>query len=176
MSNLSRSEKKKRLKDRKWGNSEFQSILVDVVNSTDMKNKIETIVSGIKSVSVSYYEVLILALLVKIMSLNIDAQDIGKIIGVNAAIDPRFTQDENEQEILDFSKEATDFRIKSAVTANLILKELDCNDVIIKVLELTAEYANRYRTINRYENILKNIISYSHVNTFLLISGQKDKF
>ena len=39
LSNLSRSEKKKRLKDRKWGNSEFQSILVDVVNSTDMKNK-----------------------------------------------------------------------------------------------------------------------------------------
>lgn len=115
LSNLSRSEKKKRLKDRKWGNSEFQSILVDVVNSTDMKNKIETIVSGIKSVSVSYYEVLILALLVKIMSLNIDAQDIGKIIGVNAAFDPRFTQDENVQEILDFSKEATDFRIKSAV-------------------------------------------------------------
>lgn len=72
LSNLSRSEKKKRLKDRKWGNSEFQSILVDVVNSTDMKNKIETIVSGIKSVSVSYYEVLILALLVKIMSLNIE--------------------------------------------------------------------------------------------------------
>lgn len=176
LSNLSRSEKKKRLKDRKWGNSEFQSILVDVVNSTDMKNKIETIVSGIKSVSVSYYEVLILALLVKIMSLNIDAQDIGKIIGVNAAFDPRFTQDENVQEILDFSKEATDFRIKSAVTANLILKELDCNDVIIKVLELTAEYANRYRTINRYENILKNIISYSHVNTFLLKSGQKEKF
>ena len=110
------------------------------------------------------------------MSLNIDAQDIGKIIGVNAAFDPRFTQDENVQEILDFSKEATDFRIKSAVTANLILKELDCNDVIIKVLELTAEYANRYRTINRYENILKNIISYSHVNTFLLKSGQKEKF
>ena len=58
----------------------------------------------------------------------------------------------------------------------MILKELDCNDVIIKVLELTAEYANRYRTINRYENILKNIISYSHVNTFLLKSGQKEKF
>lgn len=176
LSNLSMSEKKKRLRDRRWGNSEFQSILVDVVNSTDMKNKIETIVSGIKSVSMSYYEVLILALLVKIMSLNIDARDIGKIMGVNVAFDPCFTQNKNVQEILDFSRGTTDFRIKSAVTANLILKELDCNDVIIKVLELTAEYANRYRNINIYENILKNIISYSHVSTFLLKSGQKEEF
>ncbi|MFQ9889893.1 MAG: hypothetical protein ACLRWM_05710 [Streptococcus sp.] len=76
-----------------------------------MKNKIETIVSGIKSVSVSYYEVLILALLVKIMSLNIDAQDIGKIIGVNAAFDPRFTQDKNVQEILDFRRKQQIFAL-----------------------------------------------------------------
>ena len=176
LSNLSTNEKKKRLRNRRWGNSEFQSILVDVVNSTDMKNKIETIVSGIKSVSMSYYEVLILALLVKIMSLNIDAPEIGKIMGVNVVFDPRFTKDKNVQEILDFSKGTTDFRIKSAVTANLILKELDCNDVIIKVLGLTAEYANQYRTINKYENILKNIISYSHVRTFLLKSGQREEF
>ena len=176
LSNLSKAEKKKRLRNRKWGNSEFQSILVDVVNSTDMKNKIEIIVSGIKSVSMSYYEVLILALLVKIMSLNIDARDISKIMGINVAFDPYFTKDKNVQEILDFSKGTTDFRIKSAVTANLILKELNCNDVIIKVLGMTAQYANCYRDNNTYENILKNIISYSHVSTFLLKSGQKEEF
>lgn len=173
-SGLSDTNKRKRL--RKQGNSEFQSILVDIVNSTDMKQKIEQIVSGIKSVSESYYEVLILALLVKIMSLDLSASDISKIMGINIAFDSRFIQNENVLEILDFSRGVGEFRIKSAVTANLILKELDCNAVIIKVLKLTAAYADRYHSISRYENVLKNIISYSHVSTFLLKSGQKECF
>ena len=87
-------------------------ILVDVVNSTDMKEKIEKIVLGIKSVSVSYYEVLILSLLVKVMSINISILDIEKIMGINVAFDSRFTNDENVLEILSFSDENTDYRIK----------------------------------------------------------------
>ena len=46
MSGLSNTEKKKQLKNKRKGNAEFQSILVDVVNSTDMKEKIEQIVLG----------------------------------------------------------------------------------------------------------------------------------
>lgn len=93
--------------------------MVDVVQSTDMKQKIEEIVSHIKSVSDSYYETLILALLIKIMSLNINADEMSKIMGINIAFDSRFVHD---------------------------------------------------------ENVLKNIISYSHVKTFLLKSGQKEAF
>lgn len=176
LSNLPNSAKRKRLQNKKQGNAELQSILVDIVNSSDMKNKIEETVEKIKSVSESYYEVLILALLIKIMSLDIVASDIGKIIGINTAFDSSFIQNENVLEILDFSDGTTKFRIKSAVTANLILKELDCNHTIIKVLKQTAIFANRYRSINRYENVLKNIISYSHVSTFLVKSGQKQAF
>ena len=176
MSGLSNTEKKKQLKNKRKGNAEFQSILVDVVNSTDMKEKIEQIVLGIKSVSVSYYEVLILALLVKVMSLNISILDIEKIMGINVAFDSKFTNDKNVLEILNFSEECTDFRIKSAVTARMILQELNCNDVIIKVLGKTANYTNKYRSIERYENVLKNIISYSHVSTFLVKSSQREEF
>lgn len=176
LSNLSEAEKRKYLCGKKTGNSEFQGILVDIVQSTDMKQKIEDIVSRIKKVSDSYYETLILALLIKIMSLNINADEMSKIMGINIVFDARFVHDENVLEILDFSSGKTEFKIRSAVTANLILKELDCNETIIKVLVQTAKYANKYYGINRYENVLKNIISYSHVKTFLLKSGQKEAF
>lgn len=176
LSNLSETEKRKYLCGKKAGNAEFQGILVDVVQSTDMKQKIEDIVSRIKNVSDSYYETLILALLIKIMSLNINADEMSRIMGINVAFDACFVHDVNVQEILDFSSGKTEFKIKSAVTANMILKELDCNETIIKVLVLTAKYANKYHGINRYENILKNVISYSHVKTFLLKSGQKEAF
>ena len=98
-------KKKKQLKNKRKGIAEFQSILVDVVNSTGMKEKIEKIVLGIKSVSVSYYEVLVLALLVKVMSLNISILDIEKIMEINVAFDSRFTSDKNVLEILSFSEE-----------------------------------------------------------------------
>lgn len=176
LSNLSEAEKKKYLRGKKYGNSEFQGILVDVVQSTSMKDKIEEIVSKIKNVSDSYYEVLILALLIKIMSLNINANDMSKIMNINIALDAQFTHNENVLEILDFSGGQTEFKVRSAVTANMILKELNCNDTIIKVLTSTAKYANKYRRFKRYENVLKNIVSYSHVKTFLLKSGQQEAF
>ncbi len=176
LSNLSDAEKKKHLRNRNSGNAEFQGILVDVLQSDNMKKKIEDIVSHIKSVSDSYYEVLILALLIKIMSLNLSANDMSKIMGISIALDAEFVHNENVLEILDFSSGQTEFRIKSAVTANMILKELDCNETIIKVLVLTAKFADKYYRLERYENVLKNIISYSHVKTFLLKSGQKEAF
>lgn len=176
LSNLSEVEKRKYLCSKKAGNAEFQGILVDIVKSTKMKEKIEDIVVRIKKVSHSYYETLILALLIKIMSLNINSDEVNKIMGINIAFDTRFVHDENVLEILDFSSGKTEIKMKSAVIANMILKELDCNETIIKVLVLTAKYANKYYGINRYENVLKNIISYSHVKTFLLKSGQKEAF
>lgn len=176
MSGMSESERKKHLFNKKYGNCEFQGILVDVVQSTNMKEKIEKLVKDIKCMSDSYYEILILALLIKIMSLNLSANDMSKIMKINIALDARFIQNENVREILDFSHGKTEFKVKSAVTANMILKELDCNETIIKVLALTAKYADRYRSMNRYENVLKNIISYSHVKTFLIKSGQKEAF
>lgn len=144
LSNLSATEKKKHLRSRNSGNAEFQGILVDVLQSDNMRNKIETIVTHIKKVSDSYYEVLILALLIKIMSLNLSANDMSKIMEISIALDADFVHNENVLEILDFSSGQTEFRIKSAVTANLILKELDCNETIIKVLVQTAKFADRY--------------------------------
>ncbi len=39
-----------------------------------------------------------------------------------------------------------------------------------------CRYANYYAQTEKYENILKNIIPYSHVKTFLLKSGQQETF
>lgn len=110
------------------------------------------------------------------MSLNISANDMSKILNIKIALDTRFVQDHNVQEILDFSSGETEFKLRSAVTANAILQQLECNDTIIKVLSRTAHYADHYAKVERYENILKNIISYSHVKTFLIESKQKEFF
>lgn len=175
-SSLSSAEKRSLLTGRQKGNCELQGIMLCLVNSTNMKKRIEEVVENIKKMPGSYYDVLILALLIKTMSLNISANDMSKILNVKIALDIRFMHDPNVQEILNFSSGRAEFKLRSAVTANSILQELGCNETIIKVLSRTACYADRYRNVEKYENILRNIISYSHVKTFLLKSGQKEAF
>lgn len=168
--------KRKFLKEKKGGNRELQAILVGVLNSSKMKEKIEDIVNSIKSISDIYYDALMLFLLTKIMSLNISVNDISRILEVNVALDVKFMNNPGVKEILDFSSGETSYKLRSAITANMILKELGSNVKIIELLVRTAKYANNYCNIERYENILKNIISYSHVRTFLTNSSQKERF
>lgn len=178
-SNYSAASKEKKqnlLKSKANGNRELQAILVGVLNSSKMREKIGEIVNDIKGTSNIYYDVLMLSLLIKTMSLNISANDMSRMLGVNIALDAKFVNNAGVKEILDFSSGETSFKLRSAVTANLILKELGSNDKIIELLTKVAHYANRYRKVERYENILKNIISYSHVKTFLNESSQKGRF
>ncbi|MCM1173842.1 MAG: hypothetical protein NC341_02195 [Blautia sp.] len=168
--------KRKFLKEKKGGNSQLQAILVGVLNSSKMKEKIEEIVDNIKNVSDIYYDALFFSLLIKTMSLNISGNDMSRILGVNVALDAKFVNNPGVKEILDFSSGETSYKLRSAVTANMILKELSSDDKIIELLVKTANYADNYRKIERYENILRNIISYSHVRTFLTNSSQKERF
>lgn len=110
------------------------------------------------------------------MSIDIKTNEVAKILDLNIAIDALFKNDKNIQELLDFSHSSGQFKLKSAVTANFILQQLDCNDVIIKVLTQIAKYFNKYSKIERCKNVLKNIVSYSHVKSFLKWDSNKDEF
>lgn len=166
-SSLSSYEKQKQLADKKIGNSQFQSILFGILQSKDIKSRFEIVVNEINQLGTNYYQVIVLALLVKTMSLNMNVDDIGRILNVNVAFDSNFINDKNVQEILDFSSGFAAYKVKSSITAKMILTELKTNDTIIQVLIKTAKYADQFSAFEKYQNILKNIVSYSHVKTFL---------
>ena len=159
---------------RDHGNKELQSILVEVIDSDYIKNEFKHTIENIKQLKSKYFEVLILSLVVKTMSLDLSDVDISRILNYNMALDPDFCSNVDVREIIDFESGRTEFKLKSAVTTRMILKELDCDNMIIKVLGKTAQWANRYFNTERYENVLKNIISYSHVKTFLESNSRVD--
>lgn len=163
------------LKDRNKGNREFQSILVNTIHAESMRRRFKKTIKNIEEMSGNYYNALVLALLVKTMSLNISATDIGRIIGINIAMEANFVSNSDVKEILDFGSGKAEYNIKSAVTAKFILQELGYDDAIINVLIKVAEYANSYYMIEQYNSVLRNIISYSHVKT-ILGTGNKEAF
>lgn len=175
-SNLSSRKKCKLLKDEKNGNKQFQGVLLWLIKSESIKFKIEEIVNKINSEKDKKFHILILALLIKVMSLNITPVEVSNIMKVNIAFDALFKSDKNIKELLDFSSGKGEFCLKSSVTANFILQELKCNDAIIDVLTATAKYFNCYKNIEKCENVLKNIVSFSHVKAFLIWNSQKESY
>lgn len=168
------ADKRKLLSKHNHGNRELQSILVEVIDSAYIKNEFKQTIDNIKQLKKEYFEVLILALVVKTMSLDISGTDIGRILNYNMALDPDFCSNVDVREIIDFESGRAEFKLKSAVATRMILQKLDCADTVIKVLGKTAFWANKYFYTERYENVLKNIISYSHVKTFLESNFRRD--
>ncbi len=176
LSSLSDKQKIRILQDKKLGASRFQNILIEIANSGEMKKRVLSIVKSIEESSNSYFETLILVLLSKIMSLSLSLIDIQKIMDINTIADPGFRNSKAVQEIIDFADNSETIKVKSAVTSKMIMNELNCNAAIINVLVKTAKYAGKYTHNERYENILRNIVSYSHVNTFLSKKADRASF
>lgn len=168
--------KAKMLESRDFGNGHFQGILIWLLRSRTIKERIGDLINGIKKEKDIKFNVLILSLLIKVMSLSIRPDEISRIMGVNIAFDALFKNDPNINELLDFSRGNGEFKLKSSVTALFILQNLKCNDAIIEVLTKTAVYYNSYRAITKYEYVLKNIVSYSHVKSFLKKDLNSDRY
>lgn len=175
-SDLSCSQKIKMLSSKDFGNGQFQGILIGLIKSTSIKRRFQEIITQIKSQRDKKFEVLILLLLIKVMSLDIKSHEVSKILDLNIAVDAMFKYDRNIQELLDFSHHNGDFKLKSSITAFFILQQLDCNETIISVLSQVSFYFNRYSNFERCKNVLKNIVSYSHLKAFLTWDSNKDEY
>lgn len=172
----STSEKLTILKDKHRGNSSFQTILIDIAQSNDMESRVMEIVETIKNDTNKYYDTIILILLAQIMKLRISADDISEIMRIDITRDAIFQKNIAVNELLIFQSDEADFRIKSAVTANLILKNINNMQPIISALIKTAQYSSKYSYTEKYNNILINIISYSHINSFLKGFTNREQF
>lgn len=156
------------LKRREHGNSRFQSIMVDILQSEDMSRRITQVVKAIQSESKSYHSAVIIILITQIMNLRISARDIEKITNQSVTSDPKFRTNPAIQELLVINDKQKTFYIKSPVTAKLILRKVADSEMIIAALNSLATYAVKYNCLPRYSTLLNDIISFSHISSFLM--------
>ena len=170
---ISTKEKRRVLTDKSRGNCEFQSILLDVINSSTIKDRLDEIVKEIKQISGNYYSCLILMLLTKVMSLELSIKDINGITETLGMMDSQFVHNSAVKELVTFEDNGRmNFRINSSIVAQVILNGINNSADIIDVLKRVAIYADRYSESVRFESVLRNIVSFSHVNSFL--HGKRD--
>lgn len=166
-SKMTEKEKYDYLRSKEGGHSQFQSIMLDVVNSDVMRRKVSNLVETIIKNSNNYGNAIILILLVQIMKLRISVTDIERITGLDISKDAMFRSNIAVQELLSFTDGKQSFVVKSPVVAKLILSNIAKEEHIISTLISLAEYSVKYSATAKYSNILISIISYSHINSFL---------
>lgn len=154
------------LSSREGGNRRFQSIMLGVLESQIIKRKLEEIICLIKKESNIFHETVILILLIKTMNLRLTTVDIERITKLDVASDAMFRTNPVIKELLQVENNG-EIKIKSSVSSKYILQKTADPQLIINVLLKIANYAISYSTVEKYNNILISIISYSHINSFI---------
>lgn len=164
------------LRDRAHGNSRFQTIMLDVIQSDDMSKRIKRLVGAIKTDSPNYHNAVLLILIARMMNLRLSAADIERIAGQSITSDALFRTNSAICELLEFSDDKQSFVIKSPVTAKFILHEVAEPQMIIDALFVLAQYAVKYKNIYQYSSVLNDIISFSHISSVLSPSRDNKAF
>lgn len=175
-SGLSATEKADCLRDRNHGNSRFQTIMLDVIQSDDMSKRIKRLVGAIKNDSLNYHNAVLLILITRMMNLRLSASDIERIAGQSITSDAVFRTNSAICELLEFSDGKKSFIIKSPVTAKFILHEVSEPQMIIDALFVLAQYAVKYQHVYQYSSVLNDIISFSHISSVLNPSRDNKAF
>lgn len=160
------AEKKQYLISPKKCGRQFQSIMLDVIQSELLKSKVEEVVYNIVNSSKQYHNAVIIILLSKMMNLRISVHDIERITKLTISSDALFRSNLAILELIDFSSD-NKIRIKSSVTAKFILQKVSTPETVIEALYSVATYSEKYCSITKFSQILTSIISYSHIYSFL---------
>jgi hypothetical protein len=149
------------------GNCEMQSILLSIVKSTEIGNKIIALFNTLKDEQ-TYYDVALLSILSKVLVFNINGNDINSLFGKNILNQVSFRNNQAISELFNVKEEhTTKISICSSVTAILILQNIEDIKYILTLLIRLANYVANYSQTEKYSNILKNIISFSHISSVM---------
>lgn len=157
----------------KDGNSEFQAILLGLLDSSTIRKRLNEITASIKTGSTTHFKALLIILLSRMLTLDLMAGDLNELVGTNIVNDANFASNEGLSQLLRQRSSDGLFLAKSTVIAKVILHATsNINDVVDMLVQI-AEYCIPKHELSRYYNILRNLISFSLVSTF--IDGYEDR-
>lgn len=163
---LSFKEKQLYLIRRKNGARMFQAIMLDIIESDFMQQKLIGIIQTIEEKSGQYHNAVIIILLIKVMNLRLSVTDIERILGVTLQTDALFRTNPAILELISFEP-AGGISIKSPITAQFLLQRVCDPEKVIQALKSVALYAEKYNHTSKFRQVLTTIISYSHIHSFL---------
>lgn len=164
-SNLSPTQKVKYIS--KNCNGEMKNIMLDILKSDYMKEKIRKVVEQLFKNN-DLKQITLLIFVCEVIALELTLSDITLLLG-KQTITTEFTRNDKIREFLDFKRNVVS--LKSPLVAYHIIQEYDFNEEVEKILRKVLSVLNRHSNISKYENMLRMLISYSNLK---MIFSPKD--
>ena len=142
------------------------------MNNITITDRLWTVCEKMLDSEYKYYKLILFLIVIKLMSLNLNLNDILDLLGVYF-LDLQFDRDGDMNEIIDRNND--NISIKSSILCLWILKKKKCIDDIISLLIETSKRADcGFMANHKYAKYLINLISYKHLK-FVLDAASLNK-
>lgn len=155
--------------------SKVQSVILGIFENEIIINSLQSILKDIMSLEKNSQNVLLFMIISKVMNLELNFSEMLDLLTIKS-VDYSFEKNNSINELVNFN--GIDTSIKSVTVCTWILKNLKNSLKIIDILVECATQADiGYKVNKKYEEFLRNIISYRHLKFILnlLNSDSTDK-
>lgn len=135
-------------------------MLLEVINSTDIRKRIEDEISKL-SADKDVYQALILILVGNLLDWNINLDDISFALGNTIKGNPAFRRNEVIREYVDFSN--SEPSVKSSILSEVILTHIMDVNIVRETLVKVFRNLNGVSDIPEYRRLMITILSYANL-------------
>lgn len=144
--------------------SRFSDILLDLYNSSDIKNRIITAWKNYDKGDKSVQKLVILALMKSVMGFDFNLTEMLDLLKIDfamlSAVDDAFVKEF-------FNVSENDVIVKSSVVAReLLINTIGFNELLATMKDVITAANKEYKSSNKYLELLKNLVSHSHFKMF----------
>lgn len=157
-SNLKYGEKADFLKTK--CRSSMRLILLEVINSTDIRTRIENEIKRISS-NPDVYQAMVLMLVSNLLNWNISLDDISYALGDSIKGNTSFRRNEVIKEYVDFSN--SELKVKSSILSEVILTRIMDVNVVRETIVKAFKKFDVLRVNPEYQRFMVTIMSYANL-------------
>lgn len=154
-------------------NSRFSDILLNLYNSSDIKNRIITAWKNHTNNNESIHKLVILALMKSVMGLSFNLTEMLDLLQIDFAM-LSATDDDFVNEFFNVSE--NDVLVKSSVVAReLLVNTIGLDELLTTMKDVIAAADKEYKVSKKHLNLLKNLVSHSHFRLFKENSAKQNE-
>lgn len=145
-------------------NSRFSDILLDMYNSSDIKNRIIIAWESHKNCNNSIHKLVILSLMKSVMGFDFNLTEMLDLLQIDFSM-LSASDDDFVKEFFNISE--NDVLVKSSVVAReLLINTIGLNELLNTMKEVINAADKEYRVSKAHLNLLKKLVSHSHFRLF----------
>lgn len=147
---------------------QLNSILLRLLDSPNIKSKLENLVRGVKQ-NTTHFQILLTIFIFTVTSRNPSLNLLSDIWGVEIINRTNFRREESIKHFINF--ESDEIAVRSPVLSRYMLKNFADTNSIVSVLLTISTRLSKVNTGNQYRSLMTELVKYSNVQALLPNKG-----